>query len=84
MPLSLLLEKALELPAAKRLNLATELLESVEGPEDPDWAEAWRAELDRRAAEFDRGEVQGDRKPCLGSEVADPFAREAVGEQQMV
>lgn len=55
-----LLEKALELPAAKRLNLASELLESVEGPEDPDWAAAWRAELDRRAAEFERGDVKGE------------------------
>ena len=53
------LEHALRLPADDRLALATELLESVEGPEDPQWAEAWAAELGRRARELDEGRVQG-------------------------
>jgi putative addiction module component (TIGR02574 family) len=35
------------------------LLESVEGPEEPEWAEAWAAELDRRVRELDEGRVQG-------------------------
>ena len=43
-----LLQHTLQLPADDRLALATELLESVEGPEDPEWAQAWAAELDRR------------------------------------
>ena len=50
-----LLERALELPAGDRLALATELLESVEGPEDPEWTAAWGAELDRRVRELDSG-----------------------------
>jgi putative addiction module component (TIGR02574 family) len=53
-----LLERALELPADDRLALATELLESVEGPEDPEWAAAWSAELDRRVRELDSGAVK--------------------------
>ena len=53
------LEHALRLPADDRLALASELLESVEGPEDPQWAEAWTAELDRRVRELDEGRVQG-------------------------
>ncbi len=55
-----LLRKALELPAAKRLDLARDLLESVEGPDDPEWAAAWLSELDRRTAAFNRGEVELD------------------------
>lgn len=50
-----LLQRALELPADDRLALATELLESVEGPEDPAWASAWAAELDRRVRDLDSG-----------------------------
>ena len=54
-----LLQRALELPADERLALASELLESVEGPEDPEWAAAWAAELDRRVKELDAGIVTG-------------------------
>jgi putative addiction module component (TIGR02574 family) len=54
-----LLQHALQLPADDRLALATELLESVEGPEDRAWSEAWAAELDRRVRELDEGRVQG-------------------------
>jgi putative addiction module component (TIGR02574 family) len=54
-----LLQQALELPTDDRLALAAELLESVEGPEDPEWAEAWAAELDRRVKELDAGRVTG-------------------------
>jgi len=50
-----LLQRALQLPAGDRLALATEILESVEGPEDPKWVAAWAAELDRRARELDAG-----------------------------
>jgi putative addiction module component (TIGR02574 family) len=51
-----LLQRALELPADDRLALATELLNSVEGPEDEDWNQAWAHELDRRSAAAERGE----------------------------
>ncbi|GMV12826.1 MAG: hypothetical protein AMXMBFR56_10500 [Polyangiaceae bacterium] len=50
-----LLERALQLPADERLALATELLDSVEGREDPAWAAAWAAELDRRVKALDNG-----------------------------
>jgi putative addiction module component (TIGR02574 family) len=53
-----LLERALELPVGDRLALATELLESVEGPEDAEWTAAWAAELDRRVRELDSGAVK--------------------------
>lgn len=52
-----LLRRALELPAEERLALATDLLNSVEGPEDEDWGDAWADELGRRLAEAERGEV---------------------------
>lgn len=51
-------DDALALPEQDRLALAAELIDSVEGPEDPEWSAAWSAELDRRVAEADR---TGDR-----------------------
>jgi putative addiction module component (TIGR02574 family) len=53
-----LLQCALRLPADDRIALATEILDSVEGPEDPKWAAAWAAELDRRVNELDAGTVK--------------------------
>jgi putative addiction module component (TIGR02574 family) len=50
-----LLQRALQLPADERLALASELLESVEGPENSEWAAAWAAELDRRVRELESG-----------------------------
>lgn len=50
-----LLQRALQLPADERLALASELFDSVEGPEDPAWSAAWAAELDRRAKELENG-----------------------------
>jgi putative addiction module component (TIGR02574 family) len=55
-----LLERALDLPAAERLNLATELLRSVEAPEDDEWNASWRAELDRREQEAESGSAHGE------------------------
>ena len=52
-----LLAEALQLPARERLNLATKLLDSVEGDEDPDWEAAWLAELDRRMEEAERDHI---------------------------
>jgi putative addiction module component (TIGR02574 family) len=48
-------QRALQLPAGDRLALAAEILESVEGPEDPTWTSAWAAELDRRVRDLDVG-----------------------------
>jgi putative addiction module component (TIGR02574 family) len=53
-----ILQKAMSLPAQARLALADELLDSVEGPEDPEWAKAWAAEIGRRVQEVESGQVQ--------------------------
>jgi putative addiction module component (TIGR02574 family) len=47
------LTDALALSPEERMDLAAELLASVDGPADPDWEPAWQAELDRRAASSD-------------------------------
>ena len=43
-----ILGKALGLSEGERLELATELIASVDGPSDADWDTIWRAELDNR------------------------------------
>jgi putative addiction module component (TIGR02574 family) len=53
------LQQAMDLPTEDRLAVATELLNSVEGPEDPGWADVWREELKRRLREYESGAVQG-------------------------
>lgn len=55
-PLDTLTTQALD--SADRLALANRLIDSVEGPEDPEWADAWAAELERRYAEVQSGAVQ--------------------------
>ena len=42
-----LLEDVLLLPEDERLELASEIIASVDGPPDADWEQAWLAELDR-------------------------------------
>lgn len=56
-PLDTLTTQALALEPTERLQLANRLIDSVEGPEDPDWTAAWSTELDRRAAEVESGAV---------------------------
>jgi putative addiction module component (TIGR02574 family) len=60
-------EKAAQLSEPERADLALALIESLDGPaENPAVVEeAWRAEIERRAGEIDRGEV----KPIPGDEV---------------
>ena len=55
-----LLERALELEPAKRLSLATRLLDSVEEPENEQWAKSWAKELDRRLNAVESGEDSGE------------------------
>jgi putative addiction module component (TIGR02574 family) len=43
-----ILEDVLALPEDERLELASEIIASVDGPQDGDWEAAWLAELDRR------------------------------------
>jgi putative addiction module component (TIGR02574 family) len=42
------LDAALALSEDERLDLAAELIASVDGPPDADWDSAWQAELERR------------------------------------
>jgi putative addiction module component (TIGR02574 family) len=70
-----LLQRALELPADDRLALATELLNSVEGPEDDDWNDAWAQELDRRSAAVDRGEEALESWDSVESRIRADLAR---------
>ena len=48
----------MDLPEEDRLALATELIDSVEGPADAEWERAWLDELNRRLAGG-----AGDAKP---------------------
>jgi putative addiction module component (TIGR02574 family) len=48
-----ILTEALALTPDERMELAAELLASVDGPADPDWEQAWQVELDRRATAAD-------------------------------
>jgi putative addiction module component (TIGR02574 family) len=59
-PLRKLANEALRLPEEERLALATELIDSVEEPEDPEWIKAWAIELDRRSDSADRRSVRGE------------------------
>lgn len=55
-----LLERALELEPAKRLSLAASLLDSVEEPDDEEWAAEWAKELDARLKSVECGEDPGE------------------------
>jgi putative addiction module component (TIGR02574 family) len=48
-----ILTEALALTPEERVDLAAELLASVDGPADPDWEHAWQSEVDRRATAAD-------------------------------
>ncbi len=51
-------EKASQLSEAERAELALSLIESLDSPADPGVEEAWRAEVERRIGQIERGEVQ--------------------------
>jgi putative addiction module component (TIGR02574 family) len=56
-----LLEEVLNLPENERLELASEIIASVDGPHDAGWDVAWLGELDRRLdAAKSRGETGSD------------------------
>jgi len=56
--LSELKEKASKLSEDERAELAYSLIESLDGPADPNVEEAWRVEIERRIGQVERGEVQ--------------------------
>jgi putative addiction module component (TIGR02574 family) len=51
-------KKAAQLSDVERAELALSLSESLDGPADPEVEEAWRAEIERRIGQIDRGEVE--------------------------
>lgn len=57
-PAKIVLEQALALTSEQRLDLAAELLASVDGEPPATWEAAWRAELDDRMREVDSGSVR--------------------------
>jgi len=56
---SRLLKEALRLPPEARAALAGSLLDSLEGPMDPEAESAWEAEIAMRVRELDSGKVTG-------------------------
>lgn len=52
-----ILSEALELEESDRATLAGLLIESLDDEPDEDWEEAWAAEIQRRTAQLDSGEV---------------------------
>lgn len=50
--------RAAELSDNERAELALSLIESLDGPADPDVEEAWEVEVERRVAQIERGEVE--------------------------
>ncbi len=51
-------EKASQLSESEKAELALSLIESLDGPADLNVEEEWRLEIERRAAQVERGEVQ--------------------------
>lgn len=45
-----ILQEVLELPESERLDLASPIIASVDGPHDAGWETAWLEELDARVA----------------------------------
>ena len=69
-----LLQDVLALPEDERLELASEIIASVDGPPDADWDAAWLSELDRRVeAAKARGE-NARRRPGYWVERVEPRA----------
>ena len=68
-------DDALTLSEQDRLALAAELIDSVEGPEDPEWSAAWAAEVDRRVAEADRTGDRGRPWDHVRAELLEQLAR---------
>jgi len=53
-----LLDSALKLPSEDRARIAAELIASLDGTPEEGVEAAWDAEVGRRIAQVDRGEVQ--------------------------
>jgi putative addiction module component (TIGR02574 family) len=53
-----ILADILRLPAEERARLALELIRSLDGEPDPEAADAWDTEIDRRGAEVEAGKAE--------------------------
>lgn len=69
LPLHAVTTEAMALDPADRLRLATELIDSVEGPVDRAWSDAWTAEIQRRTSVADWREARGLPRGSDWSEV---------------
>ena len=65
-----LLADALRLSADARAELAAELLASLDGPPDADAHQAWEAEIGRRVAAIESGEMQLESWDAVKQRVA--------------
>ena len=67
-----LLDEALTLVPAERADMATELLASLGGPTDDgaETAEAWTAEIERRARRVSSGQSSGEPWEAVRARVA--------------
>jgi len=54
---------ALDLPQADRLELASRLIASVDGPDEPEWETAWEDEVERRVQHQLGPTASGVREP---------------------
>ena len=70
-----LLTDALALPARERAKIAHELLLSLDEGADADAAEAWVAELERRAAEVRSGAITTEEWASVKARLADRWRR---------
>jgi hypothetical protein len=71
-----LAEEALALDPSDRLRLASELIDSVDGPEDAEWASAWTSALQERSLLADEREARGEAR---GADWADVRRRLLAG-----
>jgi putative addiction module component (TIGR02574 family) len=56
--LSELKKKASQLSEQERAELALSLIESLDGPAEPDVEDAWRKEIEQRVRQVEQGEVE--------------------------
>lgn len=80
LPLHVITTEALALDPADRLRLANELIDSVEGPADPNWTRAWSEELNRRVADADVRETRGEARGEEWEKVRADLLREIADE----
>jgi putative addiction module component (TIGR02574 family) len=69
LPLHVVTTEAMALDPADRLRLAAELIDSVEGAENPEWSAAWSAEIQRRTADADARAARGEPRGVLWEDV---------------